>query len=218
MIDELKSAITQKDRHKATTLISANPSLLDERDEKGSSGFMLLAYAGMADVFNGAKELKQTYSFHEAIVAGKISFIKEYTESELSTLSNEYSDDGFTPLSLAAYFDQTEIAMLLIEYGANPNLKATNPSKVNALHSAVAKENFELCQLLITNGADINAVQTQNVTALQSAAHRGDLKLVQLLVENGADVNMKMDNGESAISLARNEGHEKVVDYLTNQG
>ncbi|MFC3972618.1 ankyrin repeat domain-containing protein [Maribacter confluentis] len=51
---------------------------------------------------------------------------------------------------------------------------AKNPSKVNALHSAIAKENHELCKLLIEYGVDVNTVQMQNVTALHSAVHRGN--------------------------------------------
>lgn len=107
---------------------------------------------------------------------------------------NTHSDDGFSLLSLAAFFDQTEIAKSLIEFGADPNLSAKNPSRVNALHSAVAKENYELCMLLIEKGANVNAVQMQNVTALHSAVHRGNLDLVKLLVENEASIYIK--NGQ----------------------
>ena len=85
---------------------------------------------------------------------------------------------------------------------------------MNALHSAVAKENYELCKLLIEYGVNVNAAQMQNVTALHSAAHRGNLKLVRLLVENRAEINLKMDNGDTAISIAENDGHKEVKVYL----
>jgi ankyrin repeat protein len=130
------------------------------------------------------------------------------------TIVNQYSKDGFTPVSLAAFFDQTEIAKVLLEQGANPELQATNPSKVNALHSAVAKGNYELCELLVATGMDLNLGQTQNVTALHSAAHRGNLKMVQLLVENGADIHAKMENGSTPLDLAKKDGHQDVVIYL----
>jgi ankyrin repeat protein len=43
--------------------------------------------------------------------------------------ANQYSNDGFTPLSLSAFFNQTEIEKLLLENGADPNLHATNLPK-----------------------------------------------------------------------------------------
>jgi len=89
-----------------------------------------------------------------------------------------------------------------------------NPSKVNGLHSAIAKENYELCKILLAKGADVNAVQMQNVTALHSAVHRGNLKLTKLLIQNGASIDLKMDNGDTALIIAEREGYKNIVEYL----
>jgi len=213
MIDSLKSELSKKDITNVIALIASNPEVLEATDENGSSGFMLIAYSGLEPILHKAIELKQSYSFHEAIVAGKEIIILEYINED-GSLTNSYSRDGFTPLSLAAFFDKTEIAILLLEKGANPNLQATNPSKVNALHSAVAKENLELCEKLIDFGVNVNAAQMQNVTALHSAAHRGNLKIVQLLVENGAKTERTMDNGDTAFTIAKRDGHQDVFEYL----
>jgi acetyl esterase/lipase len=213
MIDSLKKHIEKKEADKIIKLILNNPEILDKKDENGSSGLFLIAYSGMETAFNKAKELKKSFVFHEAIVCGKIDFVKDSLAHD-KNYANQYSNDGFTPLSLAAFFNQTEISKLLLENGADPNLHATNPSKVNALHSAVAKENYELCKLLIEYGVNVNAPQMQNVTALHSATHRGNLKLVRLLVESGAEINLKMDNGDTAISIAENDGHKEVKVYL----
>lgn len=216
MIDQLKKLLKNKDEDQIITLITEQPTVLDEQDESGSTGIMLLAYNGLAKAFEKAKNLKSTFTFHEAIVCGKTEKVTTDIVAD-KTMVNLYSNDGFTPLSLAAFFDQTAIAKVLLEQGANPGLQATNPSKVNALHSAVAKGNYELCQLLVTSGMDLNLGQTQNVTALHSAAHRGHLKMVQLLVENGADVHVKMENGSTPLDLAKIDGHQEVVHYLESQ-
>lgn len=216
MIDSLKTLIKDKDSAGVTNLISKHPEILDEKDENQTSGFLLLAYSGFKEAFGQAKLLKKDFSFHEAIVAGKKSIVESYLQDNKG-LNNERSADGFSPLSLAAFFDQTELAILLLDNGAKPNLQAANPSKVNALHSAVAKENYELCALLIQHGVDVNVTQMQGVTALHSAAHRGNLKLVQLLVEAGADVNKRMDNGDTALSIAERDKHNDVIAYLKQQ-
>jgi len=217
MIELLKTHIKNKEADKVISFIKENPDVLSLKDNNGSSGLMIIAYSGLEKAFELAIELKKSFSFHEAIVCGKTNIVKDYLDKSDFDLLNTHSNDGFTPLSLAGFFNQTEIAKSLIELGADPNLSAKNPSKVNALHSAVAKENYELCKLLIENGANTNAVQMQNVTALHSAVHRGNLDLVKLLIENNASITLKMDNGDTALIIAEREGHRNIAEYLLSK-
>lgn len=216
MMDQLKTLLKNREEDHIISLITEHPSVLDEQDENGSTGIMLLAYNGLPKAFEKANELKTSFTFHEAIVCGKMNQVETFIAADKNCVDH-YSNDGFTPVSLAAFFDQTAIAKVLLEHGANPALQATNPSKVNALHSAVAKGNYELCELLVASGMDLNLGQTQNVSALHSAAHRGNLKLVELLVENGADIRAKMENGATPLDLAQKDGHEVVVAYLESK-
>lgn len=216
MIESLKTYIRNREPEKLVTLISNSPEILDWIDENGSSGSLLIAYSGIEAAVKKAKELKQSFTFHEAIVYGKLDLVKDFLAND-ATVVNTYSKDGFTPISLAAFFDQTEIAILLLQHGADPTLHATNPSKVNALHSAVAKNNFELCSLFIQYGVNVNAPQTQNITPLHSAAHLGNFNIVQLLVENGAAIDFKMDSGKTAIDFANADGHAEVKKYLEDK-
>tara|TARA_R110002051_G_scaffold100879_2_gene171306 strand:- start:26046 stop:26705 length:660 start_codon:yes stop_codon:yes gene_type:complete len=217
MIELLQTLIINKDVDKIISLIQDKPKLLDLKDKNGSSGLMNIAYSGLDKAFEQAIQLKPSFSFYEAIVCAKIELVKDYLNKADVNLQNSYASDGFTPLSLASFFNQTEIAKLLIEQGADPNLSAQNPSKVNALHAAIAKENYELCELFIKNGANVNAPQMQNVTALHSAVHKGNLNLVKLLVENGALIELKMDNGDTALLMAQREGHHHISEYLLQQ-
>ncbi|GGD91395.1 ankyrin repeat domain-containing protein [Maribacter cobaltidurans] len=217
MLELLKTHIKNKEEDKAISLIKENSDVLSLKDENGSSGLMMIAYSGLEKAFEQAIELRKSFSFYEAIVCGKTDIVNDYLNKPGFDLLNTHSNDGFTPLSLAAFFNQTKIAKSLVELGADPNLSATNPSKVNALHAAMAKENYELCKLFIENGADVNAVQMQNVTPLHSAVHRGNLDLVKLLIENNASITMKMDNGDTALIIAEREGHENITKYLLNK-
>ena len=217
MMKELKTHIQNKEVDKVISIINENPDILNLKDNNGSSGLMLIAYSGLEQAFEQAIELKKVFSFHEAIVCGKLNIVREHLSTSNSALINTYSSDGFTPISLASFFNRTEIAKFLLQGGADPKLHAKNPSKVNALHAAIAKENEELCQLFIEKGIDVNAVQTQGVTALHSAVHRGNLNLTQLLVENGAKIELKMDNGDTALMIAQREGHKHIVEYLSSK-
>lgn len=214
LIELLKTHIQNRDADKALGLIQNHPEVINLEDENGSSGLMLLAYSGFKDAFAEAVLLKTSFSFHEAIVCGKKDIVAQFLGQSESDWANTHSKDGFAPLSLAAFFDQTDIALLLLDKEADPNLAATNPTKVNALHSAVAKENVELCKILLEKGANVNARQMQNVTALHSAVHRGNLELTKLLVEHGADPSLQMDNGNTALIIANRKGHGLVKAYL----
>lgn len=216
MIQKLKTYLQNKDTDKTIAFIQEHPEILEFEDENKSTGFMIIAYSGQESVLVEAITLKKSFSFHEAIIAGKMEKIKEYLIKEKEVYLNQYSNDGFTPIALATFFNQTDIAKLLLEHGADPELSAKNPSKVNALHSAVAKENYELAKLFIEKGINVNAVQMQNVTALHSAVHRGNLKLVQLLMENGANKELTMDNGDTALLIAKREKHKSIEKYLSN--
>jgi len=62
------------------------------------------------------------------------------------------SEKGFTPLLIAATNGHTAIVRLLLEHGANPNLR--NFDGVTALHNAVFEKQIEIARLLIEHGAD----------------------------------------------------------------
>ncbi len=213
MIQTLKTLLKERNSQKVEEFIETNPKVLDLKDENGSSGFFLIIYSGNPENISKAISLKSQFDYYEAIVSGKIELVKSNLDKS-PNLINQYSSDGFSPVSLAAFFNQTEIAQYLISKGADPNLAATNPSKVNALHSAIARENEVLCRLFLQNGAHPDATQTQGVTALHSAAHRNNLNLVNLLLEFGATKNLKMDNGDDALTIAEREGHVELANIL----
>jgi len=216
MITLLKKHLLKQEIEQIITLIEEHPEVLKLKDENGSSGLMMIAYSNLKVVLAKAIDLKTSFTFHEAIVCGQSEIVKTHLAEESSNLVSTYSNDGFAPLALAAFFNQTDIAKQLLAVGADPNLAATNPSRVNALHAAVAKENYELCKILIEHEANVNAPQMQNVTPLHSAVHRGNLELTQLLVESGATISSKMDNGDTALAIAQREGHEAIIAYLLN--
>ena len=214
MIETLKSHIQNRDSDQIIALITEDEQLIDKKDENGVSVLMTLAYHGLSDALAVAINRKKSFTFHEAIVCGQLDRVEDYLDQNDFDGVNRLSDDGFSPVCLAAFFNQTNIAKRLIAEGADPNIPASNPSQVNALHSAVAKQNYELCQFLIQNGSDVNACQMQQVTALHSAVHRGNMKLVQLLVQHGALIAVTMENGDTPISIADREGHMEIAKYL----
>lgn len=216
MVAILKDYLQKQDEKGIISLLQEYPKIIEENDDSGNSVFAILAYSGLSDVYELAITLKNDFTFYEAIMAGKIKEVKEAFVLENSII-NAYAPDGFTPISLAAYFNKYDIACFLLDNGANPNTPANNPSKVNALHAAVAKENVSMVQLLIAYEANTNAIQMQGVTPLHSAVHRGNLDIVKLLLKHKALINVKMDNGDTPLTIADREGHTEIAAYLTSK-
>lgn len=198
-------------------MLKANPLLASSKTEQGISLLQFSAYYRN----QRAIEILRTYHtdldiFEAACVADKDTLF-ELIEKDPRQI-NAYSIDGFTSLGLASFFGHVELVALLIEKGANPAIAANNPYKVTPLHSACAISNYEIAELLIKNGADVNARQMQGVTPLHSAAHNGQTKIVILLIDNGAAVNSKMDNGQTPLFMAIEKDHKETAELIAKNG
>lgn len=67
----------------------------------------------------------------------------------------------------------------------------------------------EVIQLLIDNGADINAQSGLYGSSLQAASMAGDEKVVQQLLDNGASVSIQSGLYGNALQTASSKGRGK---------
>ncbi|KAJ9188036.1 hypothetical protein P3X46_003436 [Hevea brasiliensis] len=125
---------------------------------------------------------------------------------------------GKTPLHCASLHGRYHAAVSLLENGANPN--ATTSQKFTPLHYAAQRGSGGVLQLLISNGAEIDA-QADSGTPLQEAASRGLKEAVKILLDNnanaGADPNMRTV-GPSPLEYAASLGDAKSIKYLLDWG
>jgi len=117
--------------------------------------------------------------------------------------------------------DIIEIVKLLIDAGANVNLKRKIAEP--ALILAVNKEMEKVTGLLIAGGADINAKDRDGRTAYSYSAQIGNLKLKSLLLSAGADPTIgvkeyREEYGEDAFIQAAANGRTDIVEALLASG
>jgi uncharacterized protein len=209
--------IKEGDNSQLEQKLKENPSLIDERTDQGVSLLQYAAYVRNSDAIGIIRKYKPKLNIFEAACVGDKNILVQSLLINPELL-NAFSPDGFTLLGLASYFGHIALTKSLLEMGANPNLPSNNQLKVSPLHSACAISNFDIAELLINKGADVNARQMQGVTPLHSAAHNGQTLLVKLLLQNGADLKAKMENGLTPLSMALEKNFQETADFIKNRG
>lgn len=128
---------------------------------------------------------KQSYGeFNTAVKDNNINKVKTLLKS---TSANETNQFGFAPLHVAAAQGNLAMVQLLIEEGADVNVRTKNKSKSTPLGEATGAGKLAVVKLLVEKGANINAILGYGFTALHNAAGEGYLDIVKYLIENDAD-------------------------------
>ncbi|NGX59980.1 MAG: hypothetical protein KR126chlam3_01140, partial [Chlamydiae bacterium] len=94
----------------------------------------------------------------------------------------------------------------IAEYGRTPLQDASMYGKA------------EVVEYLLSQGADVNALNEGGKALLHIAAEEGDEAAVEDLVAKGAEVNARTKDGKTALHIAAQEGHAEIVEYLPSHG
>ena len=117
---------------------------------------------------------------------------------------NAQRNDHLTPLHIASYNGNPDIARVLLDHGAEANAVDNlfrTPLDLVAAGLYESKEGgARVAQLLLERGADANALDLNRQSALHSAASSGRLEIVQILLEHAT---VKDDQG-------RNPSHQSL--------
>ena len=136
---------------------------------------------------------------------------------------------GNTALMLAAWKGHEAMVALLLEKGADVNLRGHEPHDV-ALMKAAAQGHEAVVALLLESGAKLNLTtscygRSDGKTALTYAAAGGHEAVVALLLERGADLNLQTAatdggrrGGDTPLMVAIEGGHESTVALLLERG
>lgn len=73
---------------------------------------------------------------------------------------------------------------------------------------------YEIVQLLIEAGVDLNKSSSNGDTALNAACYSGSLDVVELLIKNGARINVINQYGSTPLHSAVIKNHKKIVELL----
>ena len=123
---------------------------------------------------------------------------------------NSPNQSGFSPLILACYSGNENVATYLIE---NSNVDYVS-SEGTALMAAVVKGNARLVKLLLEKKANPNLTNKQGVTALIFAVQFKNAEIIRLLLEHKASKSQIDNDGKTAFEYAVFAGDETIINLL----
>jgi ankyrin repeat protein len=133
---------------------------------------------------------------------------------------NELDPSTMTALHMAASRGAVDIAVLLINAGADVNAQTgSGQGSVRPLHLATQFNRTAVVALLLTHGAAVDATTSRGETALLLAAKSGYVDSAEQLLQSGANpLAGEASFGDSAIYIAAMNGFLDVVKLMVSSG
>ncbi|GFN80591.1 fibronectin type 3 and ankyrin repeat domains protein 1 [Plakobranchus ocellatus] len=167
-------------------------------------------YTGLSKshVFAGLQPNK-TYSFRLKIDSSSVKSDWS-TVTTIKTQAAPYTGDDLHHAIRRGNIDK--VREVLDSGDVHPD--AQDEKDFSALVAAGLRENFEIMELLLEHGADVNRKDASGKTPLIHAASRDLLETVKWLCEHGAQTDTLDKSGMAAIHHAVDGGFVKVVEWM----
>jgi len=123
---------------------------------------------------------------------------------------------NWSPLDAAVSYGSNEIIQILIQNGADMNLR--NEENMTALLWAVRNGRGEAVGLLLEKGAHLHAKDNDDKTALHLAAEMGHGNVLELLLAKGLGLHLADKIDKTALHWAAEGGHAACVELLITNG
>jgi len=213
---EIFDVVRAGDTVRLKALLAAEPGLVNVRNERGHSPVLIAQYHHRKEAVAVLLAAEPDLDLFDAASVGDTKRVAALLDRDPSQL-NAYSNDGFYPLGLAAFFGHPETVRLLIARGADLAQVARNPMRVQPLNAAVAGRSMDVVRLLVDAGAPIDPQQQEGWTPLHGAVHQGNLDMTKYLLAHGANPKLQNGNGKNAIGLAADAGNLEILKLLKGQ-
>lgn len=211
----------QNDSTSTALYYISNNNHINEKDKKGFTPLM------HAIVMNNEKVI-------DALIEAGVN-VNERNKSDLTTLmqagtvSNpgvvqkllkagailEADKNGWTALTTACRAGNSDVAIYLIEQGANIFTKTKN--NWTPFLFACAYGSDSLIELFITKGVYINETSSDNWTSLMASLFGGNLKSANYFIDNGVDIHFINNQNRNAFLYACEYGDDEIIMKLIDK-
>lgn len=154
----------------------------------------------------------KTKSIFDIARSGTVTEVKELMKQNPEVI-NETNESGFSPLILACYRGNVEVAKFLIDHVKDVNFKSKEGT---ALAGLSVKYNKDLVEGLLKRNADPNIADATGYTPLFWAVKFGNKELVELLLKYKADKSKKDSMGMTPFEYALQTNNKDIINLLKN--
>ena len=144
---------------------------------------------------------------------GTVEQVKQVLKTNPNAF-NTVNAEGYSPLTLASYRGNNEVAKILIENGCDINQKS---SMGTPLMAAVVKGNVEIVRLLLNKNAEVDFADNNGTTALLYATMFKNKEIASLLIKANANPDIKDNRGNSSLDYAILANDDKLIEILKNK-
>ncbi len=121
-----------------------------------------------------------------------------------------------TALMRAAFSADIELVQLLLDHGADPNIKSRDNETTLAAAAGLGwvggfhkdrsiTDRLKIIKIMVAKGEDVNWQDNYGISPLMAAANLGDLPIIQYLIDQGADLGAydlgKKNDGQFGASI-----------------
>lgn len=125
----------------------------------------------------------------------------------------------WTPLQVAARYNQPAVAQILLQRGADINsAKGKGQSYATAMHLAIGYGHSKVAEVLLKWKPNLELRDTSDRTPLFLSLHHPNLDAARILLEAGADVKAKTDNLVTVLSVAFANKNLELAQLLIKHG
>ena len=166
------------------------------------------------DIRNLTKSLA-VLSF-KATSVGEIDIFKSIISLETFSVNVKHLSSGQTMLSFAANKNQIEILQWLLEVkNAEPNI--VDLTMKSPLHYAAAKGHHKIMDLLVKNGAKVDAITKDNKCALYYVTRSGSLQSLQYIIVEMSKIKGSAETFQKAKKYAVKHNQPSMISYIDSE-
>lgn len=151
-------------------------------------------------------------SVYDVARSGTVQELKDLMKNNPDII-NQTNENGFSPLILACYKGNTEVADFLIDHVKNLDYKSQEGT---ALAGLSIRYNKKLVEHLLKKNANPNIADATGTTPLFWAVKSGNTELVELLLQYKADKSMKDSMGMTPFEYALKTENKEIINILKN--
>lgn len=200
----------------------ANVSIADSKGVTPLENARGRGFAEIAGIIESADETQETASrLVERARVGDVEAVRTLLADGASVTFRDQT--GATALTAAAYGNHIEVARLLAEAGADPNVADQTVQSAYLIATSEVGNDPRLLDLLLDHGANVRALDSWKGTGLIRAADRGHDRIVERLLRTETAIDHVNRIGYTALHEAVLLGdggpdHQRTVAALVDAG